>query len=180
MTDSEVSHLEQIAPCFKFSRTLQWPKKWFVKSCLAAGLSASPYLCGSTYWNGVRRSAVGSSIMSIGTIYTTLFWCSLKTQVGHSSLWVHLIPVYGIRLRYQEMIVSDGVCFVRLWDRLSYINKECWIPWGEIYVCHFSRAGHVIIQARVTAGEDEAFQTSAVLPLRKWIRLDCYIQNSQV
>lgn len=33
MTASEVSHLEQIALCFKFVRTLQWPKKWFVKSC---------------------------------------------------------------------------------------------------------------------------------------------------
>uniref|UniRef100_A0A8P4KDE9 Protein sel-1 homolog 3 n=1 Tax=Dicentrarchus labrax TaxID=13489 RepID=A0A8P4KDE9_DICLA len=40
--------------------------------------------------------------------------------------------------------------------------------------------GDVIIQARVTTGEDEAFQTSVALPLRKWIRLDCYIQDSKV
>ncbi|XP_029002328.1 protein sel-1 homolog 3 isoform X2 [Betta splendens] len=40
--------------------------------------------------------------------------------------------------------------------------------------------GNVVIQARVTTGEDEAFRASVVLPLWKWIRLDCYIQNSQV
>ncbi|XP_067453772.1 protein sel-1 homolog 3 [Thunnus thynnus] len=40
--------------------------------------------------------------------------------------------------------------------------------------------GDIIIQARVTTGEDEAFRTSVVLPLRKWIRLDCYIQDSKV
>ncbi|KAG8003474.1 Protein sel-1-like protein 3 [Nibea albiflora] len=40
--------------------------------------------------------------------------------------------------------------------------------------------GNVIIQARVTTGEDEAFQSRVVLPLWKWIRLDCYIQNSKV
>ncbi|KAM9358011.1 protein sel-1 homolog 3 [Symphorus nematophorus] len=40
--------------------------------------------------------------------------------------------------------------------------------------------GDVIIQARVTTGEDEAFQASVVLPLWKWIRLDCYIQDSKV
>ncbi|KAG7228882.1 hypothetical protein INR49_008660 [Caranx melampygus] len=40
--------------------------------------------------------------------------------------------------------------------------------------------GDVVIQARVTTGEDEAFQASVCLPLRKWIRLDCYIQDSKV
>ncbi|KAM3620581.1 uncharacterized protein V6R79_025623 [Siganus canaliculatus] len=40
--------------------------------------------------------------------------------------------------------------------------------------------GDVIIQARVATGEDEAFRANAVLPLRKWIRLDCYIENSKV
>ncbi|XP_022614767.1 protein sel-1 homolog 3-like [Seriola dumerili] len=40
--------------------------------------------------------------------------------------------------------------------------------------------GDVIIQARVTTGEDEAFQTSIALPLWKWIRLDCYIRDSKV
>ncbi|GAA6217828.1 protein sel-1 homolog 3-like [Lates japonicus] len=40
--------------------------------------------------------------------------------------------------------------------------------------------GDVIIQARVTTGEDEAFQSSLALPLWKWIRLDCYIQDSEV
>lgn len=69
----------------EFSCTLQWPKKLFIKSCFVAWLSASPYLYRSTYWNGVT-SAVGSSIMSNGTIYMTPFWCSLQTQVGHSSL----------------------------------------------------------------------------------------------
>ncbi|KAA8589682.1 hypothetical protein FQN60_013047 [Etheostoma spectabile] len=40
--------------------------------------------------------------------------------------------------------------------------------------------GDVIFQARVTTGEDEAFRTSVVLPRWKWIRLDCYIQDSKV
>ncbi|XP_034561447.1 protein sel-1 homolog 3 [Notolabrus celidotus] len=40
--------------------------------------------------------------------------------------------------------------------------------------------GDVMIQARVTTGEDDAFRAIITLPLRKWIRLDCYIQDSQV
>ncbi|KAM7410426.1 hypothetical protein PAMA_001729 [Pampus argenteus] len=40
--------------------------------------------------------------------------------------------------------------------------------------------GDVIIQTRVTTGEDEAFRAGVVLPLWKWIRLDCYIQDSKV
>ncbi|KAM7388614.1 hypothetical protein PAMP_024779 [Pampus punctatissimus] len=39
--------------------------------------------------------------------------------------------------------------------------------------------GDVIIQTRVTTGEDEAFRAGVVLPLWKWIRLDCYIQDSK-
>lgn len=60
------------------------------------------------------------------------------------------------------------------------INKERWISCGEIYECHISCVGDIIIQARVKTGEDEAFQATVVLPLRKWIRLDCYIQDSKV
>ncbi|XP_070817191.1 protein sel-1 homolog 3 [Chaetodon trifascialis] len=41
-------------------------------------------------------------------------------------------------------------------------------------------AGDVIIQARVTSGEDEAFRAGVALPLWRWIRLDCYIQDSKV
>uniref|UniRef100_A0A3Q1IK76 Uncharacterized protein n=1 Tax=Anabas testudineus TaxID=64144 RepID=A0A3Q1IK76_ANATE len=40
--------------------------------------------------------------------------------------------------------------------------------------------GNVVIQARVTTGEDEAFRASVVLPLWKWVRLDCYIRDSKV
>ncbi|XP_073332497.1 protein sel-1 homolog 3 [Pagrus major] len=40
--------------------------------------------------------------------------------------------------------------------------------------------GDVIIQARVKTGKDEAFRATVMLPLRKWIRLDCYIQDSKV
>lgn len=60
------------------------------------------------------------------------------------------------------------------------INKEPWISRVEIYDCRVSCVGDVIIQARVTTGEDEAFRVSAALPLWKWIRLDCYIQDSKV
>ncbi|XP_029906417.1 protein sel-1 homolog 3 [Myripristis murdjan] len=40
--------------------------------------------------------------------------------------------------------------------------------------------GDVIIQARLTTGRDEAFRSHVALPLWKWIRLDCYIQDSKV
>ncbi|XP_017278998.1 protein sel-1 homolog 3 [Kryptolebias marmoratus] len=40
--------------------------------------------------------------------------------------------------------------------------------------------GDIIIQARMTTGEDEAFRASVMLPLWKWIRLDCYILDSKV
>ena len=60
------------------------------------------------------------------------------------------------------------------------INKESCIWCCEIYKCDISHVGDVIIQARLTRGEDEAFRASLFLPLRKWIRLDCYIQDSKV
>ncbi|XP_075901467.1 protein sel-1 homolog 3 isoform X2 [Nelusetta ayraudi] len=41
-------------------------------------------------------------------------------------------------------------------------------------------AGDIIIQTRVTMGADEAFRTNRALPLGKWIRLDCYVQDSEV
>ncbi|KAK2907555.1 hypothetical protein Q8A73_008628 [Channa argus] len=55
--------------------------------------------------------------------------------------------------------------------------------------CHTSYVGSsimwigtrsVITQARVTSGEDEAFRARVVLPLWKWIRLVCYIQDSKL
>lgn len=83
------------------------------------------------------------------------------------------------------MIVSDGVCFVRLRNRLCYVLiKSSGSPVVKymtvIYACHTSRVGDVIIQARATTGKDEAFRVSAALPQWKWIRLDCYIQDSKV
>ncbi|XP_027146236.1 protein sel-1 homolog 3 isoform X2 [Larimichthys crocea] len=50
----------------------------------------------------------------------------------------------------------------------------------ESILMQLTDTGNVIIQARLTTGEDEAFQSRVVLPLWKWIRLDCYIQNSKV
>lgn len=77
--------------------------------------------------------------------------------------------------------MSDGACFVGSAEQTApYINKERQISRGEVYDCHISRAGDIIIQARVATGLDEAFQTSVKLPLRKWIRLDCHIQDSEV
>lgn len=43
-----------------------------------------------------------------------------------------------------------------------------------------SETGDIIIQARVTTGGDEAFRAHLMLPLWKWIRLDCYILDSKV
>lgn len=77
--------------------------------------------------------------------------------------------------------MSDDVCFVGCAEQTApCINKERQISHGEVYDYHISCAGDIIIQARVTAGVDEAFQASVVLPLRKWIRLDCYIHDSEV
>lgn len=141
--------------------------------------SASPYLCGSTYWNGVRRSSAGSSIMSIGTICTAPFWCSSQTQVGHSSCtwdqlrrweWGIMRWLWAMMCVFCETVEQTALC----------INKERWLSCGEIYDSHISCAGNIIIQARVTTGEDEAFHARVVLPLRKWIRLDCYIQDTKV
>lgn len=79
------------------------------------------------------------------------------------------------------MIMSDDVCFVKLWKQtVLCINKELWMYCGEIYGGHISCVGNVITQARVTSGEDEAFRARVVLPRWKWIRLDCYIQDSKV
>lgn len=60
------------------------------------------------------------------------------------------------------------------------INKEPVISCGVIYDCHISCVGDVIIQARLTEGDDEAFRTNVELPLWKWIRLDCYVVGSKV
>ncbi|KAM9384073.1 protein sel-1 homolog 3 isoform 2-T2 [Pholidichthys leucotaenia] len=40
--------------------------------------------------------------------------------------------------------------------------------------------GDTIIQVHLTTGEDAAFQANQALPLQKWIRLDCYIQDTKV
>uniref|UniRef100_A0A3Q4AT08 Uncharacterized protein n=1 Tax=Mola mola TaxID=94237 RepID=A0A3Q4AT08_MOLML len=52
--------------------------------------------------------------------------------------------------------------------------------WYDSVLMLLTDTGGVMIQARVTRGEDEAFQANVVFPLRKWIRLDCYIQDSKV
>lgn len=84
------------------------------------------------------------------------------------------------------MIVSEDLWFLRRCDLLIMIaqkiciNKELWISCGEIHDCHMCRTGNIIIQARKITGEDEAFQVQAMLPLLKWIRLDYYIQDSEV
>ncbi|XP_056132793.1 protein sel-1 homolog 3 [Lampris incognitus] len=48
------------------------------------------------------------------------------------------------------------------------------------FLMHLTNAGDVIIQARLTTGRDQAFQSHAALPRWTWIRLDCYIQQSKV
>ncbi|XP_060885719.1 protein sel-1 homolog 3 [Labrus mixtus] len=49
----------------------------------------------------------------------------------------------------------------------------------ESVVLQLTDAGDVITQVRVTTGEDAAFRAGLTLPLWKWIRLDCYIQDSK-
>lgn len=156
-------------------------KKWFVKSCFIAWLPASPYLCGYTYWKGVRRSSVGSSITSIEKIYMTQFWCSLRTQVGHASSYVG---------DYKEVSQHDCewrfVVFAQMWfinnasTKKYVLIKSFGSPVVKFTTVIPCRTGNIIIQARKITGEDEAFQVQAMLPLLKWIRLDCYIQDSEV
>lgn len=70
--------------------------------------------------------------------------------------------------------------FVGLLNRLCYVLIKTVESPVVKYMTPISCVGNVIIQARVTTGEDEAFRATAVLPLWKWIRLDCYIQDSKV
>lgn len=147
--------------------------------CLFLPALLSP--CGSTCWSGVRRSTAGSSIMWIRNISLTRCWCSSQKQVGHSSLCGHVLPwrIWGPGCR--ETSASDDVCFRAAQEQTALcINKELWISSGEIYDCHIFCAGDIIIQARLITGEDEAFRTHLMLPLWKWIRLDCYILDSKV
>ncbi|KAM8887747.1 protein sel-1 homolog 3 [Synchiropus picturatus] len=50
----------------------------------------------------------------------------------------------------------------------------------ESVLMQLTDTGDIIIQARLTTEEDEALRAAVALPLRKWIRLDAYIQNSKV
>ncbi|XP_078802801.1 protein sel-1 homolog 3 isoform X1 [Oryzias latipes] len=43
-----------------------------------------------------------------------------------------------------------------------------------------TETGDIIIQTRLTTGKDEAFRANIVLPLWKWIRLDCYMLDSKI
>lgn len=167
--------------CFEFSRTPHGHKEWFIKCRFLAWFSASRYRCGSTCWNGVTRSCAGSSIISIGTIPTSLSWCSSQTQVGHGSLGAHLMPPERISLTASWDDCQPWCVFCETAEQTVWcINKESCICCGEIYKCCISLVGDLIIQARLARGEDEAFRISLLLPLRKWIRLDCYIQDSEV
>ncbi|XP_035504340.2 protein sel-1 homolog 3 isoform X1 [Scophthalmus maximus] len=68
-------------------------------------------------------------------------------------------------------------CHRRLCGIIHHVDRK------DLYdsvLMQLTDTGDVIIQARVTTGEDEAFRVSAALPLWKWIRLDCYIQDSKL
>lgn len=107
---------------------------------------------------------------------------------------------FGVVCRFQPFIDSALERARRHAVRQPSVTLSVWIyllKWCQQKLCgiihHVNRqnlydsvliqltdTGNVIIQTHVTTGEDEAFRVSVVLPQRKWIRLDCYIQNSQV
>ncbi|PWA14402.1 hypothetical protein CCH79_00011155 [Gambusia affinis] len=60
---------------------------------------------------------------------------------------------------------------------IHHVDKEHLF---DSVLMQLSETGDIIIQARLTTGEDEAFRTHLMLPLWKWIRLDCYILDSKV
>ncbi|XP_059197524.1 protein sel-1 homolog 3 [Centropristis striata] len=68
-------------------------------------------------------------------------------------------------------------CHEKLCGIIHHVDKE---NAYDSVLMQLTDTGDVIIQARVTTGEDEAFRARVVLPRRKWIRLDCYIQDSKV
>ncbi|XP_023128656.3 protein sel-1 homolog 3 [Amphiprion ocellaris] len=68
-------------------------------------------------------------------------------------------------------------CHQKLCGIIHHVDRK--ILYNSILM-QLTDTGDVIIQARVTGGEDEAFRTGVVLPLWTWIRLDCYIQDSKV
>ncbi|XP_069006057.1 protein sel-1 homolog 3 [Embiotoca jacksoni] len=68
-------------------------------------------------------------------------------------------------------------CQQKLCGIIHHVNRK---NLYDSFLMQLSDTGNVIIQARATTGGDGAFRASVVLPLRKWIRLDCYILDSEV
>ncbi|XP_008297004.1 protein sel-1 homolog 3 [Stegastes partitus] len=68
-------------------------------------------------------------------------------------------------------------CHQKLCGIIHHVDRK--ILYDSVLI-QLTDTGDVVIQARVTTGEDEAFQAGVVLPRWKWIRLDCYIQDSKV
>ncbi|KAM7011912.1 protein sel-1 homolog 3 [Tautogolabrus adspersus] len=67
-------------------------------------------------------------------------------------------------------------CHTKLCGIIHHMNRN---NLYESVVMQLTDAGDIIIQVRVTTGEDVAFRAGLTLPLWKWIRLDCYIQDSK-
>ncbi|XP_006790304.1 protein sel-1 homolog 3 [Neolamprologus brichardi] len=68
-------------------------------------------------------------------------------------------------------------CQKKLCGIIHHVNRK---NLYDTLLMQLTDTGNIIIQARKITGEDEAFQVQAMLPLLKWIRLDCYIQDSEV
>lgn len=68
-------------------------------------------------------------------------------------------------------------CHQKLCGIIHHVDRK--ILYDSVLM-QLTNTGDVVIQARVTRGKDEAFRAGIALPLWKWIRLDCYIQDSKV
>ncbi|KAM4574213.1 protein sel-1 homolog 3 isoform 1-T2 [Fundulus diaphanus] len=68
-------------------------------------------------------------------------------------------------------------CQKKLCGIIHHVDKKHLF---DSVLIQLSETGDIIIQARMTTGEDEAFRAYLMLPLWKWIRLDCYILDSKV
>ena len=82
-----------------------------------------------------------------------MVWCGVMRGVMGAGCWV---------------LLGAGCCWV-LGEGPALV--EAW--------CDFSPGG-LMIQSRLTSGEDKSFQAHASLPLLTWIRLDCSVHQAEV
>ncbi|KAG7257067.1 hypothetical protein CRUP_014488, partial [Coryphaenoides rupestris] len=68
-------------------------------------------------------------------------------------------------------------CRSKLCGLLLHVNRQ---QEFDSMLMLLTDTGEVVIQARLTSGEDRSFHAHASLPLLTWIRLDCFVHRGEV